>query len=61
MVHSKKLLFTESKGSTGFAITKGCQILDSGTYWKKVFSAAIFEHFFPPRGDPYDLDKTVFL
>ena len=32
--------------AAGFLITKWCQILISGTFWKNLFSAAIFEQIF---------------
>ena len=60
MVHRKKNSLAESRGSSSFLNFKKKKILISGTFKFSLFTGAIFERIFPPRGKPWDLDESCF-
>ena len=50
MVHLRKTSFVESGITAGIAMIMWFHILNSITFWKILFNAAIFEQFFSQRG-----------
>ena len=50
----------ESRGSSRFLSFKKKLFLISGTFKFFLFTGAIFERIFPPRGKPWDLDESCF-
>ena len=60
MVRLRNILLAESRVAASFSITKWCQILISGTFWKNLFSGAIFEQIFQPKGEVWDLVEACF-
>ena len=60
MVHPRKISFAESRGTSRFLNIRKILIFDFGHFKKFLFTGAIFERIFPPRGEPYDFDNSCF-
>ena len=60
MVHRKKILLAESRGSSRFLSFNKNSFLILDNSKKFLFTGAIFERIFPPRGAFYDLFDPCF-
>ena len=56
----KKIRLQKVGVVAGFWVSKKKLFLISGTFKFFLFTGAIFERIFPPRGKPWDLDESCF-